>query len=284
MKTSYWGLAPAIIFIACFFLYALYYSFTQSIGLNPIVGEPSFTLEHYQRLFTERGFLNSVRYTLMIALTAGILSGLLSCVVLFVLFINIEERWIYPVFHTLRAPMLVPYLVAAYMVFILFMDNGGLQSLVANKDISFSFLVNDRQGRGIIITYIWKTLPFFVLTAFPILKRVHGQWHELAHLFHLSKLQFFFKIILPLVAPTFMVSGFIVITYIIAAFEVPFILGSITAKTFPVYIYDLYTQGNIVDRPYLMAMNIVVSVLFMILGILFHFVYKNFDKKVKGWY
>ena len=283
MKTSYWGLVPAIVFISCFFLYALYYSFTQSIGLNPIVGEPSFTLEHYKRLFTERGFLLSVRYTLMIALTSGVLSGMLSCIVLFVLFINIEERWIYPIFHVLRAPMVVPYLVGAYMIFILFMDNGGLQA-ITGRDISFSFLINDRQGRGIIITYIWKTLPFFVLMAFPILKRIHGHWHDLAHLFNLSRLQFFFKIILPLIAPTFMISGFIVITYIIAAFEVPFILGSTRVKTFPVYIYDIYTQGNITDRPYLMAMNIVVSVLFIILGLLFHLVYKNFNNKIKGWH
>ncbi|MGL5253932.1 MAG: ABC transporter permease [Brevinema sp.] len=283
MKTSYWGLAPAIVFISCFFLYSLYYSFTQSIGLNPIIGEPSFTLEHYRRLFTEPGFFSSVRYTIQIALIAGGLSGVISCVVLFILFINIEAKWIYPIFHTLRAPMLVPYIVAAYMVFILFMDNGGLQSMVSNKDISFSFLINDRQGRGVIITYIWKTLPFFVLTAFPILKRIHGHWKELAHLFHLSKIQFFLKIILPLVAPTFMVSGFIVITYIIAAFEVPFILGSTGIKTFPVYIYDIYTQGNIADRPYLMAMNIIVSIFFLILGFAFHLVYKNFDQTIKGW-
>lgn len=286
MERKLYRLFPAVLFVGVFFVYAILYSLWQSIGLNPIIGESQFTLSYYQQIF-QSDFINSFVYTVYIALVSSLLAFCFAVVILFFLSLFINSVWIEYIFHIIRFPILVPYLIASYMIFILLMDNGALEKLLfllTRQRISFSEIINDKEGRGIIITYLWKTTPFFIMMAFPILKRISGTWNELVYLFNLTKLQFFLKIALPLMLPSLMMSSFIVITYIFSAFEVPYILGTLTPKTLPIFVYNIYAQGDLEQRPYLMAINIILTFFSISISFLMYSFYMRIEKHLKGWY
>ena len=285
MRVKFGFLILTVSFVTIFFLYAFYYSITQSLGLNPIIGEVSFTLKEYQKIFTDPLFSRALIYTLKLSTIIGTLALMFSIIILFALFIFIEHPWMQNIFHTLRLPIYIPYIISSYMIFMLLMDNGFLQkSLSPLININFSGFINDSEGKGIILAYLWKVVPFFIMMAFPVLKRVHGHWNELAHLFQMNKISFFSRIILPLSMPSLLISLFIVVSYIFSSFEIPFVLGTINPQMISVYTYNIFTQGDLTERPYLMAMTIILTLISIIFGSIMYYIYHKWEKNIKGWY
>ncbi|MGL4980703.1 MAG: ABC transporter permease subunit, partial [Fusobacteriaceae bacterium] len=195
----------------------------------------------------------------------------------------------YIVQKLVESPLLAPYIIGAYSILVVFMQNGVLSMILQKIGIIesyryFPILTNDKDGYGIIITYLWKTVPFIVMMSMPVVKRVSDRWDNLAKVYGLSDFGFYKKITLPLLAPTLVVSFFIILSYFFISFETPYLLGVTHPKSLAVYIYDIYSRGELEERGYVMAMNIVVSIISLLTGgviSLFLKFFSRFDDK--GW-
>ena len=282
---------PFLLFIGIFYLYGLFYGILNSFGYYRVVGESFFTLEFYKKILENKALYSTLVFTAKISFISAVISLVFSIVIIYFLYINIKKKLISPnvIQKLIESPLLVPYLIGAYAVLIVFMQNGILSTLFQKLGWiesyqQFPILTNDRNGVGIIITYVWKTIPFITMMSMPTVKRISNRWDPLARVYNLGSFGFFRKIVLPLIAPTLVISFFIILSYFFIAFETPYLLGVTHPKSLAVYIYDIYSRGSLEERGYVMAMNIAISLFSLAIGGFIAGLLKIFSKlDEKGW-
>ncbi|MGX6590596.1 ABC transporter permease [Cetobacterium ceti] len=282
---------PFIGFMCMFFLYGLYYGVSNSFGYKKIVGKSGFTLEYYKKVLESRGFYESLFFTSKIAIISGIIAVLISIFVMYIFYLNLKYKYVKSQLfqRVIESPLLVPYLIGAYIILIFFMQSGILSLFLEKIGIidnykSFPIITNDKFGVGIIITYVWKTVPFILMMGIPVIKRINTRWDSLGKIFNLSDFQFFKKILLPLLFPTLTISFFIILAYFFASFETPYILGVTYPESLAVYVFNIYSRGKLEDRSIVMVINIFISLISLGTGVIVYLIFKFFKKyDEKGW-
>lgn len=279
---------PSLIIIGTLFFGGLILGLLQSLGFMDIGGNSHFTVNAYKQLIMSKDFINSLVLTLKVALISSILSGGLAIILVRLLFILGENRKTFILRKIFKIPMLVPHVMAAYLIMLLFMKSGWLSSITYFIGISksmdaFPSVVNDPNSLGIILTYIWKETPFIMLMIFPIISRTQDSWLEVAQVFGARRQEFFKEVMLPLIIPTWISSVIIVFAFTFSDFEVPYLLGVTYPKFISVYSYSVYYNGQISDRPLALAANFILAIITAILGILAYKLAKVRDVKEARW-
>ena len=166
--------APALIVVVVLFGGGLALGLIQSLGHLPEAGLKSLSFKHFINVLGDPDFLQSLILTLYVALSATAIAGTISIfMALFLISLSEKSRLIHFIF---QIPLTVPHLVIAVaMVFML--TPAGLFSRVIVKlglidsSAAFPLLVNDRWGIAIILTYVWKEIPFITLMILAVLRR-----------------------------------------------------------------------------------------------------------------
>lgn len=242
-----------------------------------------WTAMYYQRLIVDTEFWDALGLTLKISSLTALLSGFFSmCIMagLFYMLVGSGRHKAIKYRRLLHIPMLFPYVVAAYAATLLFQQSGLLSRLAYHvgwiQDIqSFPVLINDVFGWGIIIAYVWKTVPFMVLMMFPILMGVQEGWYQTAQTLGASRFKFFIHVVVPLLEQTWLVAVFIVFAFTFSAFEIPYLLGVTYPKTLSVMAHHLYTNGELGDRPIAMAINALLTLITLTLGYISYKLYQQ---------
>lgn len=269
---------PSLIIVTILFFGGLFSGLLQSLGLTSIGDVSRFSFLSYKELFKSNEFWSSFLLTLKISTISTVISGVLGMFIILCLFIirSSEKGSKALVFQRFfQIPMLFPYLVAAYIVFLMFTQSGWVSRILFNigiiKDMnSFPILINDEFGWGIIISYVWKTSPFVVLMLYPVIFRVENAWIEVGRVFGANRLKFFKEVVLLLLISPWKMSCFIIFAYTFSAFEIPFLLGVTYPKTLSVYSYEMYVYGYLADRPKALAVNIILLLVIAIFGLIFY--------------
>lgn len=278
-------LLPFLIYMSLFFLYGLYYVLMTSIGYNRIMEKSFFTMDYYKEVLSSSDFYKSLWYTMKINGISALLSLILTIIILYFIYLGKRRGYSFgkKFEKIIEIPVFIPYLVGAYGILLLLMRRGVINMILYKLKIiknlnSFPILTNDLNGIGIITTYIWKTLPFMVMMTLPVLFRINKKWNSLGKIYSLSDFLFFKNIVFPLILPSLSSSFFIVLTYLFASFETPYILGVTYPKVLSVEIFDIYTRSSIDSRGKLMVMNIFVSLISLFLGGISYLLLKYLSK------
>lgn len=256
-----------------------------SLGYNRILTKSYFTLDYYRDILSSKEFYNSLIYTVKINTISSFLAFILTIVVVFLVFLSKRKGYFYTKFFqkVIEAPVFVPYLVSAYGILLLLMRRGIINNFLLKIGMissvnQFPILTNDHNGVGIILTYVWKALPFMTMMSLPTVFRIDRKWDSLGKLYNLNNITFFRKIVFPLIFPTLSISFFIVLTYLFATFETPYILGVTHPRVLSVLVFDTYTKGSLDLRGKIMVMNILISSISLLFGGIMCLALKFFTK------
>jgi len=240
----------------------------QSLGYLPTFGMDDISLEHYRQVFTNARFVDSLQYTFYIAVISAILSVTIGVMIAFMIhYTKRGEKISYTLY---RIPIIIPHAVVMIVTIQVFFQTGIISRILyalglIDSALDFPLLVNDRAGIGIILTYLYKQIPFVTLTVFTVLKNLDRKYTQIAQNLGANSWQVIWRVTLPLLAPSILSAFLITFAFAFGAFEVPFILGNPARATLPILAYQDFTSPVLAQRPTAMAMSVVISVISLLL-------------------
>ena len=272
-------LAPALLVLGGLFAGGLYAALVQSLVYFPAIGMTEVSLDAYRQVLGSREFLDSLLLTFYVAGVSTVLATVLA--VLAALALRHGSGRISSV--VFQVPITIPHLVAAVGI-ALVVSQTGLGARLATslgligEPAEFPALLYDRYSVGIILTYVWKEVPFIALVVLAGLRGVAGELEEVARTLGANAWQRFWYVVFPVIAPGVVAASLIVFAFTFGAFEVPFLLGRSYPTILPVMAYDEYRSVNLADRPVAMAINVLIA----LITALFAALYLRLSRHVGG--
>ncbi|MBD7963531.1 ABC transporter permease [Fictibacillus norfolkensis] len=255
-------IAPAVLITILLLGYGIVMAFLESIKYY---NQP--TLSVYRELFSDGIFITSILYSLRIAFISTILSILIGLVIVRSLYPMLKSK-----FPKLIAwmPMVFPHFVWGYMLFLLFSQTGYISSLLNGSGLldrpdEFPILFKDSFGIGIIITYVWKEVPFVILMLLPVYEQLSNAQKELVYTLGGRRWDVFWHVERPYVFPVMLETFFIVFAFVVSAYEVPALLGATYPKMIPVISYDWFFGSDWTKQPYAFAAMFLLTIFIVLI-------------------
>ncbi|MDA5386820.1 ABC transporter permease [Loigolactobacillus backii] len=261
-------LSPFYLFFTLFFFSAVLKSFVTSLGYYPIVGLKKISFQYYVSAFHSATFLAICERTFLFALFSTAMACLVGLGLAF-LFNGRKNNFTRIFFKIAQLPVMLPHIFIVLALLQLISQTGLIPSLLVHLGIMssinhFPLLVNDPLQIGIILTYLWKEIPFVIVSLVLVLRQMDDRYKIVAVNLGATKWQNFWHISLPLIQPALINAFIINFAFNFGSYEVPYLLGNQQRELLPVYIYDLYVQGDLTQLPLTMSLNLILS-LFSIL-------------------
>ncbi len=255
-------LLPALVIVVVLFGGGLLLGVLQALGYLPGAGLTRLSGAHFSQVLTDPDFMLSFGLTLYVAVVSTLLAAGFSVVAALVLNrLATRYRLVHFVF---QIPLTVPHLVIAVAV-IFMLSPAGLVARAAvavgliQTPAEFPLLVNDRWSIGIILSYVWKEIPFITLMLLAVLQHAGRDLIDVGRTLKADAWQRFRHITLPTIFPALGAASLIVFAYTFGAFEVPYLLGRTYPMTLPVWAYKHYSDIDLMARPEGIATGILIA-------------------------
>lgn len=264
LLTTWLLLAPALLVLGVLFVGGLLFGLAQSLGLFSLVDVGGPTLRFYREALVSADFARSLLLTLWIAAASTALASVFGLGLALLLRKATFAQRI--VLVLVQLPLPVPHLVAGVGVALLLAQSGIFARLLHALGLvaapaAFPPLVQDRAAVGVIVTYVWKELPFMTLAALAGLQASGAELERAARNLGATPWRALRHVTLPLVAPSLGGAALIVFAYVFGAFEVPLLLGQSYPRALAVEAYARYQDTDLAVRPAALALNTLIAAL-----------------------
>ncbi|MBD1566331.1 ABC transporter permease [Vibrio sp. S12_S33] len=259
----YFLILPGVGTIALLIGSALYVVIAQSFGMYSMLGtDTAFTTEYWQTMLSDPILWRSVSYSLRTSILGTL--GAVTLAYPIALWLQKEMPGKMAIIGTLRAPMFVPGLVAAFLLMNVIAYHGilneGLIGLgIIDKPMR---LANDDFGWSIVILQIWKNLPFALILISGSINSIRTDLLDAALDLGATKFARFKQVIFPLTIPALQASSILIFIGALGDFSFASVAGSRSA-------YSLSMLMNITATQYYEWENsaVVAMVIMLIAGL-----------------
>ena len=223
-RPSFFGLlliAPALTMIGGLFLYPLTYSLAAAFT-DP--GSGFLSLVHFRKAFEL--YSTDIVFTLFIVIVSTLLTGLISIVIAGILTLG-ETPWLVATLRNLyRWPLFIPFIVAAQCMRTFLAKNG----LMNNSFVALGLMeplqaTSFLDWRGIIITFVWKQVPFVTLMLAGAMASIDRATIEAGRNLGASRLRVLIELVLPQVAQTLLVGLVLSFVTMLSVLSVPMMVA-----------------------------------------------------------
>ncbi len=253
-------LAPALVVVGVFFVGGVAQAVLQSLGRQPLLGEPDWSLDAYRTTFADPAFRGSIWLTLRVTvISTALATGGGVAIALTVR--RVARRGMTTL---LQSTLAVPHLVAALCVGLLLSPSGSISRLGAAVGLvpdaaSFPELTGDAFGWGIIASYTWKEAPFIAVVALAALSPRVAELEDAARTLGAGFWSCLRSVTLPLITPPVVAASLLVMAFATASYEVPRLLGRPFPATLPVVAFERFRDPDLTARPQAMVIAVVLS-------------------------
>lgn len=253
----YFLILPAIVALVIF-LYGVINGVLQGFGIMPFLGKTDFTLEYYAQALSRPDLLASIGYSLYLAGVSAILA-VIGGTLLSAALSSIRATRGFQLLDV-QIPLMTAHTLVVLFIVSLFAGSGLFPRLLDALGLvegigSFSSVVGDASGWGIILTYVWKEIPFVAFCSVALMAHISDRFGEAAATAGASPLRSFFSVTLPLCKSSLIKAFLVVFAFAFGSYEVPFLLGPTLPKALPVLAYIEFQDPDIINRCYAMALN-----------------------------
>jgi putative spermidine/putrescine transport system permease protein len=141
----------------------LYLAVMQSFGMFNFAGESTLSLEHWTKMFGERGFWRALQYSAYIATTSSLIAVALAYPLALLLRKPFKGSLLLNAL--VKTPLLIPGLVAAFLFLNVVAHHGIINAAMVGLGVWERpvRMQNDANGYGVIFLQVWKQMPFAFL-------------------------------------------------------------------------------------------------------------------------
>jgi putative spermidine/putrescine transport system permease protein len=246
-------LAPGLGFLALLFAMPLLGSLLSSFGLDQ--GLQGFTLEHYAQIFNRPALRGGLR----LSIYYGVAPVLVTLPIAIGLALLLRRHFVgRAVFNGLyKIPMAVPGIIAALIVMTLAERGGFLDRLAAPLGLTLPKLIRDPWGVGVILTSVWKQVPFMTLVITGAFAAIPQDVIAASRTLGANRWRTLLLVELPLAMPG--ISAAVLLTFIgsMGSFAIPDLVGPPSPRPLAVHMVAEFGSGNL---GLVCAMGMVLSV------------------------
>ena len=170
-----------------------------SIGLFGLGSTAGLTFDNYLQVFDDVLLRSGFFFSLRIALATMVCSVIAATALTALLQIDFPGRQLVSVLY--KIPLVVPSLVAAFLVLTMIGPGGMAARLLAPFDVHWPSFVHDPSGFGIIIVLLWHNIPITVLIVSAVAAAIPRDVVEAARNLGARPWQVFRHVIVPLCVP-----------------------------------------------------------------------------------
>ena len=274
-------LSPALIVLGGLCLGGLAVALFRSLGVQILTGTGKPSLDAYQAVLRQPEFLQSLGFSLYIALMATFMSTVIAIWAAILLRQQFAGRGVLAFLFQLT--LTLPHLIGAIGILYLLSQSGLIARLaygigVIDQPSAFPALVYDRFGIGIIVQYIWKEVPFITLILLAQMQTLGEDYESVARSLGASRWQSIRHVLFPMILPGVLAASVLVFAFTFGAYEVPLILGPNAPATLPVLAYRKFTDVDLAARPQAMALAVIISVISAVLVALYVWTVRRQDR------
>jgi putative spermidine/putrescine transport system permease protein len=260
-----WLVLPTVVVLTTLFVGGFVFGILQSVGFFSVIadGDQKISFDAYIAAFQNE----TVRAGIILTFRVAILSTVLSTVIALAisLMISRTKRFQSTLIAIAQFNIPIPHVVAATGILLTFSQSGIVSRLTNHFGITdgssdFPIITNDPFGYGIIMSYLWKEIPFLCVLILSALRGPVTNLDETAKTLGASYSFRLRKVILPYIFPSILSGTIIVFAFSFGSYEVPYLLGEPYPSTVSVVAYQLYTNRDLANRPTAMALATITSV------------------------
>ena len=243
----------------------LVFSFNASKSLSVFSG---FSLNWYKELFKDTETLRSVRNTLILALSASVISTILGTAAA-VGMDKLRNRALHATLETVtNIPMINPDIITGISLMLMFVFVGRLFG--AATSLNFGTML---------IAHITFCLPYVILQVLPKLRQMDRSLPEAAMDLGCTPLRAFFKATLPEIMPGIVTGLLMAFTLSLDDFVISYFTAGNGFQTLPIRIYNM-TKKTVTPKMYALATIIFFVILTLLL--ISNTIDTDSDKKSSG--
>jgi putative spermidine/putrescine transport system permease protein len=263
-RRAIWLILPTMLVLMALFIGGFLFGILQSLGFFSVIAdqEQKISLDAYFAVFQNETVRAGIILTFRVALLSTILSTVIALAIS--LMISRTKRFQSVLIAITQFNIPIPHVVAATGILLTF-SQSGLVSRLSNHfgftegSSGFPIITNDPFGYGIIMSYLWKEIPFMCVLILSALRGPVTNLDETAKTLGASYSYRLRKIILPYIFPAILSGTIIVFAFSFGSYEVPYLLGEPYPSTVSVVAYQLYTDRDLANRPTAMALATITS-------------------------
>jgi len=260
-----WLILPTVVVLITLFVGGFVFGILQSVGFFSVISdsEQKISFDAYLAAFQNETVRSGIILTFRVAILSTVLSTVIALAIS--LMISRTKRFQSVLISITQFNIPIPHVVAATGILLTFSQSGIVSRLTNHFGITdgssdFPIITNDPFGYGIIMSYLWKEVPFLCVLILSALRGPVTNLDETAKTLGASYGFRLRKVILPYVFPSILSGTIIVFAFSFGSYEVPYLLGEPYPSTVSVVAYQLYTNRDLANRPTAMALATITSV------------------------
>jgi putative spermidine/putrescine transport system permease protein len=219
--------------------------------------ETGLGLSTWQALFANPVYMDGLWFSLWLGIAPTLLSLAISLPLSALMQANEGSQKLFGTLY--KIPLVVPGIVAGFLVLIV-LDRGGMASRLATPlGLSIPRLVRDDLGLGAIIASAWKTVPFMTLIIAGAMAAISKDVLAAARTLGATQLTILWRIQLPLAQPG--ITAAILLSFIgsLGSYVIPSLLGPAYPLPLSVHMFaEGFQKGN---WPMVYAMGTLLSIM-----------------------
>ena len=241
--------ALILVFLFAPILILIVFSFNEAKSLSVFSG---FSLKWYVELIRDKATLESVRNTLILAVTAMVISTVMGTAASVGIH-RLRSRWFRAALNTATdIPITNPDIITGISLMLMFVFTGRLFGL--SQSLNFW---------TILIAHVTFCLPYVILQVLPKLGQMDPALPEAAQDLGCTPMRAFFKVTIPEIMPGILTGAIMAFTMSLDDFVISYFTSGAGFQTLPIRIYSM-TKKTVTPKMYALA----TIIFFVILALL----------------
>ncbi|WP_231906689.1 MULTISPECIES: ABC transporter permease subunit [Providencia] len=240
--------------------------------INSFIYEESWSISNYFEIFTNDFYLQAFENTLWLSIICSVIGLLIASATAFSIYkMQGKVRRMMISFTTMASNFSGVPLAFAFIIILGF--NGAITLQLKAWGIIEDF--NIYSASGLMLLYIYFQIPLGILLLYPAFDALRPEWEDAAKTMGASKLTYWFKVVIPVLAPALLGTFIILVANAVGAYASTYALTSGNYNLVTIRIASLVSGDLFLEPNMAAALSVLLIVILGFITAIYHWLLKR---------